>query len=136
MSGDYQKKTLSEPQANYRKKLGRRGEKAALHFLQRHGYQILERSYRCKLGEIDIVAREGTELVFVEVKTRCSLSFGLPVESISRQKRKKLTQLALTYLSHHKMHHIACRFDVVGILLEKDKIVEIKLIRDAFPAET
>ena len=136
MSGDYQKKTLSEPQANYRKKLGRRGEKAALHFLQRHGYQILEHSYRCKVGEIDIVAREGTELVFVEVKTRCSLSFGLPVESISRQKRKKLTQLALSYLGHHKLDNIPCRFDVVGILLEKDKIVEIRLIRDAFPAET
>jgi len=136
MFGDDQKKTLSEPQVNYRKKLGRRGEKAALHFLQKHGYQILEYSYRCKVGEIDIVAREGTEMVFVEVKTRCSLSFGLPVESISRQKRKKLTQLALIYLGHHKLDNTPCRFDVVGVLLEKDKIVEIKLIRDAFPAET
>lgn len=136
MSGDYQKKTLSEPQVNYRKKLGRWGEKAALHFLQGHGYQILEHSYRCKVGEIDIVAREGTELVFVEVKTRCSLSFGSPVESISRQKRKKLTQLALVYLSHHRMHHTACRFDVVGILLEKEKIAQIELVKNAFPAET
>jgi len=136
MFGDDQKKTLSKPQINYRKKLGRRGEKAALHFLKNHGYQILEHSYRCKVGEIDIVAREGTELVFVEVKTRRSLSFGLPVESISRQKRKKLTQLALSYLGHHKLDNIPCRFDVVGVLLEKDKIVQIKLVKNAFPAET
>jgi len=117
-----------------RKNLGKDGEKIAISFLKKRGYQILEKNYRCRLGEIDIVAKDKEKIVFVEVKTRSSLIFGLPQEAVSYSKQLRLTRLALTYLSYHKLKDIPCRFDVVGILMQGKKVKEIQLITNAFPS--
>jgi len=117
-----------------RKTLGNRGEKIAVNFLRRRGYQIIERNYRSFLGEIDIVAKEGENIVFVEVKTRSSTDFGLPEEALSYDKRCRLTRLALNYLTHHKIKNVNSRFDVVSILMDESEVENIQLIKDAFPA--
>lgn len=117
-----------------RKELGNRGEKIAVDFLRRRGYQIIERNYRSLLGEIDIVAKEGENIVFVEVKTRSSVDFGLPEEALSYDKRCRLSRLALHYLIHHKIKNVNSRFDVVSILMDENKVENIQLIKDAFPA--
>ncbi len=116
------------------KKLGKEGEELAVSFLKKRGYQILEKNYRCRLGEIDIVAKDKEKIVFVEVKTRSSLTFGLPQEAVNYSKQLRLTRLALAYLSHHKLKDISCRFDVVCILTESKKPKKIHLITNAFPA--
>ena len=119
-----------------RKKLGNRGEKIAAKFLRKQGYQIIEKNYRSRLGEIDIVAKEDESIVFVEVKTRCSTDFGLPEEALSYDKRRRLSKLALGYLAHRRIKDTNCRFDVVSILMDNNranKVNHIKLIKDAFP---
>jgi len=116
------------------KNLGKNGEEIAINFLKKRGYQILEKNYRCRLGEIDIVAKDKEKIVFVEVKTRVSLIFGLPQEAVNYSKQMRLTKLALTYLSYHKLKNVPCRFDVVSILIEGKKPKEIQLITNAFPA--
>lgn len=117
-----------------RKKLGNRGEKIAAKFLRKQGYQIIEKNYRSRLGEIDIVAKEDESIVFVEVKTRCSTDFGLPEEALSYDKRRRLSKLALGYLAHRRIKDTNCRFDVVSILMDTKKVKHIKLIKNAFPA--
>lgn len=116
------------------KEVGKRGEKLALSFLKKRGYRILDRNFRCKIGEIDIVAEEGGQIVFVEVKTRRNFSFGLPEETLNYFKRKRLTRLALFYLSNHHLQKKPCRFDVVAILFKKEKPRNIHLIKNAFEA--
>ncbi len=110
--------------------LGRRGERIAEIFLEERGYEILERNFRCRLGEIDLVARESGEFVFVEVKTRRSTAFGFPEEQISREKRRRLTRLALFYLKRRHREE-AARMDVVSILLYQEKVLRIELIQNA-----
>jgi len=120
-----------------RKKLGNRGEKIAGNFLRKQGYQIIEKNYHSRLGEIDIVAREDESIVFVEVKTRRSTDFGLPEEALSYDKRRRLSKLALGYLAHRRIKDTNCRFDVVSILMDNKKVRKVKhieLIKNAFPA--
>jgi len=122
---------------NERKKLGNRGEKIATNFLKKQGYRIIEKNYHSRLGEIDIVAKEGKYIVFAEVKTRCSTDFGLPEEALSYDKRRRLSKLALGYLTHRRIKDTNCRFDVVSILMDNNranKVNHIKLIKNAFPA--
>jgi putative endonuclease len=92
---------------------GIRGEDQAILFLKSHGYQIVQRNYRWRGGEIDIIARDGDCLVFVEVKFRSSESFGLPEEHVTAQKREKLIQTAMRYLQEHSSE-LDLRFDVVA----------------------
>ena len=101
------------------KLLGDRGEKAAVRFLRRLGYRILAKQYRCRIGEIDIVAQDGDRIVFVEVKTRDSTAAGHPTEAITHDKQKKLTQLGLIYLKAHGWLDRPARFDVVSIVWPK-----------------
>lgn len=117
-----------------RKKLGNRGERIAANFLRKQGYQIIEKNYHSLLGEIDIVAKEGESIVFVEVKTRRSTDFGLPEEALSYDKRRRLSKLALNYLAHRRIEGSNCRFDVVSILMDNNKVKHIELIENAFPA--
>ena len=95
--------------------LGKLGEDAACRELRRRGYVILARGYRTRHGELDIVAREGDVLVFVEVKTRSREAFGGPLDAVTARKRMKLGRMALEYLSRSRLSKIACRFDVVGV---------------------
>jgi putative endonuclease len=119
---------------NTRKKLGNRGERIAASFLRKQGCQIIEKNYHSRLGEIDIVAKEGESIVFVEVKTRRSTDFGLPEEALSYDKRRRLSKLALNYLAHRRIEGSNCRFDVVSILMDNNKVKHIELIKNAFPA--
>jgi putative endonuclease len=99
--------------------------------LKKKGYHILERNYVCKMGEMDIVAREKDTLTFVEVKTRTSTAFGPPQLAVNLTKQMQLSKVALYFLKEKKLEDVKARFDVVAILLGPGK-EEIDLIRDAF----
>ena len=109
--------------------LGKAGEDCACRELERRGYAILARRYRSRLGEIDIVAREGETVVFVEVKARRSSRFGHPQEAVTWTKRAHMIKAALAYLKARRVGDRPIRFDVVA--LEGDKL---DYIRDAFEA--
>jgi putative endonuclease len=119
----------------YKKKLGALGEKiAGEHLMNVEGYRIIANNYTCSLGEIDIVALDQDTLVFVEVRTSSVPSAMYAEESIGFRKQKKLRQLASFYLKEKSLHNVSCRFDVVIILFEKEKlqVLEIKLLKNAF----
>lgn len=96
--------------------LGRYGEDLAAEHLQREGLTILARNWRCRSGELDVVARDGAALVIVEVKTRRSEAFGNPLEAVGPRKLRRLRQLALRYLDEQQVHAPEIRFDVIGIV--------------------
>ena len=110
---------------------GKSGEGIAAGFLTQNGYRIIDVNYRCPIGEIDIVAREKGELVFVEVKTRKSSALGYPEQAVGTAKQKKMSQLALWYLRDKKVGDAPVRFDVVAILMLPSGN-DIRLIRNAF----
>lgn len=116
-----------------KKVLGARGEDLAASFLKKNGYRILDRNYRCALGEIDIVARDGDVLVFVEVKTKSSRNFAPPQLSVTGLKKKRMVRLSSEYLSKKGLREVDCRFDVVAITeAGGGGRHSIELIRDAF----
>lgn len=98
-----------------RQDFGKTGEDLATAELERRGYAILARRYRTRYGEIDIVARDGETLVFVEVKARASADRGTALDAITPQKRRRLTMMAADYLARHAVEEVACRFDIVAI---------------------
>lgn len=113
------------------KELGKKGEEVALRFLKKNGYRILERNYVCKLGEIDIIAKEKETLTFIEVKTRTSTFFGPPQLAVTPSKQMQLSKAALYFLKEKRLENVKARFDVMAILLEQ-KGEKIELIKDAF----
>jgi len=112
--------------------LGKQGEDLAVASLEERGYHILERNYRIKLGEIDIVARQDDTICFVEVKTRTTPASGHPGEAISRSKQHKLSKVALSYLKDHKLMNKRARFDVVSIITNAPQEKSIKIVQNAF----
>lgn len=115
--------------------LGRRGEDLAVHELRRRGYEILERRWRCRLGEIDIVARDGETLVVVEVKARSRSDYGPPSNAVDRKKRRRLERLARAYLRSRRLADVNVRFDVVGVTFQKGRAEgrpEVQVLEDAF----
>lgn len=98
------------------KELGRRGEEAAACYLERRGYDILERNWTCVAGEADLIATDGNYLVFVEVKTRSGTERGFPAEAVDAKKREKYERIAAIYLQHCPIADICVRFDVVSII--------------------
>jgi len=119
----------------FRSSLGDRGEKVACGFLKEHGYEILGKNYKCKIGEIDVIARRRERLAFIEIKTRTSLQFGTPQEAVNLQKQEKIFQVAQWYLNEKKLLKTPIAFDVVAILWKEGKTPEIQLIADAFEKE-
>ena len=109
------------PKAGSKQQLGVRGEDLACAELERQGMQVLERNWRCRLGEIDIVASEtgerGVTLVFCEVKCRSGLRFGHPLEAITFAKRRTLRQLAAMWIRQHDLKASTIRLDAVGVVL-------------------
>lgn len=101
--------------------LGRRGEDLAVLVLERKGWRILERNFRKREGEIDIVAAREGVLAFVEVKTRASRAFGSPAEAVTRRKQARIRSLALQFLAERRPGARAVRFDVVDIVCERDR---------------
>ena len=100
-----------------KQKIGRLGEELAFRKLRQEGYHILERNFCCPLGEIDLIAREGGDLVFIEVKTRSSKRFGLPQEAVDWRKQRRLYRLAEYYMISKNLTATSCRFDVAAVLL-------------------
>lgn len=98
-----------------RQHLGRTGEDHACEELCRRGYTILERRYRSRAGEIDVIARHGDVTVFVEVKTREGDEFGGGAAAVTPMKQRKIAQVALGYVARHRLHDRPCRFDVVVV---------------------
>lgn len=116
----------------FRKKLGNKGEDLACHYLKTHGYAILLRNYRKKCGEIDIIARENCDLVFIEVKTRSSLEWDSPTAAVTIHKQKQIIKTAQHYLSENDLFDNSIRFDVLGITLATPQVPEFELIIAAF----
>ncbi|SFG40650.1 putative endonuclease [Desulfotomaculum arcticum] len=113
-----------------RRSLGIQGEDIAAQYLQKKGLVILERNFRCRLGEIDIIARDGDCLVFIEVKTRSSDRFGLAQDSITRQKIYKVRRLAQAYLAQRSFSGLNVRFDVVAVNSARE--IKVTHIENAF----
>ena len=102
--------------------------------MKKNGYRILERNYVCKLGEIDIIAKEKDTLTFIEVKTRTSNLFGPPQLSVTPSKQMQLSKAALYFLKEKRLGDVKARFDVVAIVLGP-RGEEIELIKDAFDSK-
>jgi putative endonuclease len=110
------------------REVGTEYETISADYLQKNGYVILERNYKNKMGEIDLIARDGSDLVFIEVKYRKDLSKGDPAEAVNKKKQMRIRNAARGYLYIcHLGEETPCRFDVVAILGQ-----DIRLIRDAF----
>ena len=117
---------------DHRQSLGKLGENLACDALERRGYAITARRYRSKLGEIDIVARDGDTTVFVEVKARAGDDFGGGAEAITRWKQRRLTLMALDYLARHRLEDTPCRFDVVTVDIVTGQPPRIEIYEHAF----
>jgi putative endonuclease len=101
--------------ADPRHTLGLAGEQAACDELARRGYQILARRYRTRAGEVDVVARDGATVVFVEVKTRVDDAYGGGAAAVTWQKRQRLARVAIEFLARYGHSNVPCRFDVVVV---------------------
>ena len=110
-----------------KRQVGTQYESMAVQYLTEAGYHILERNFRCRTGEIDIIAKDGAYLVFVEVKTRSTLAFGDPLEAIDRRKVKKYRKMAEEYIIRSRLFDKDVRFDAVGIVGDS-----INYVPDAF----
>jgi putative endonuclease len=116
-----------------RQRLGKIGEDLACRELERRGYAIVARRYRLPGGELDIIARDGPTVVFVEVKARVGRRFGAAVDAVTGLKRHRMAQLALAYLTRYRLTECSCRFDVVSIQLENG-CPTIEVFQNAFDA--
>lgn len=111
--------------------LGQQGEEVAVSYLKAHGYKILERNFRCRSGEVDIIAEEKGDLVFVEVKSRSSKQYGNPAEAVTARKQVQISKAALHYLGDRHRGR-AARFDVVAVQFSGGRVAAVEIIRDAF----
>lgn len=114
--------------------VGKLGEEIATAFLTARGYRILERNFRCKGGEVDIITRDPGDksLIFLEVKARRGLSYGVPQLAVTPFKQRQISKAALTWLSQNRLHDTNARFDVIAILLAGNGQHEIEHIVNAF----
>ena len=116
----------------HNKEYGARGEQVAALYLERMGYDIIERNWKCPAGEADIIANDDGVLVFCEVKTRTSLKRGFPSEAVNDEKRARYEKIALWYLKLNDVDDCRVRFDVIAVLVVNDDRAMIKHYRDAF----
>ena len=112
--------------------LGKQGEDLACREIRRRGYALLARRYRTRWGEIDIVARDGDTLVFIEVKTRRGTRFGGPVAAVNFRKQRRLINMARSYLMGIQGPEPPCRFDVVGVTLASGEPPAVEVLVNAF----
>lgn len=113
------KRTTTTPGVRHRV-LGQTGEDLAVDFLQRQGMVIIERNFRCPRGEIDIIARDGDAIVFVEVKTRRTLALGSPLEAVTGAKLRRIRMLAGIWLRGQREYFSTIRIDALGIVMEPE----------------
>lgn len=115
--------------------LGRYGEQLAVEHLQAAGWQVLDRNWRCREGELDIVARDGQTLVFCEVKTRSGTGFGAPAEAVTAVKARRIRRLAARYLAESAAGGRSwpeLRFDVLGVIRSRGQRTRVEHLRGAF----
>ena len=117
-----------------RVRLGRSGEIAAAAELGRRGYEIVTSNYRGPHGEIDLIARDGDCLVFVEVRCKRNANFGTPAESVTPAKQRKIAATAQHYLDEHNIKDVDCRFDVVEVMPQNGKLTA-NVITNAFEVQ-
>lgn len=117
---------------NKLKKTGDKGEEMARRLIESKGYEIIESNYRYGKGEIDIIAKDNDGLVFVEVKSRNNLEFGMPEYAITRKKIKQIRKIAEAYIYEKNIKEVNCRFDVVAILFQGKKSPIIEHYENAF----
>jgi putative endonuclease len=110
---------------------GKAGEDLACNFLEQNGLKILDRNFRFERGEIDLIAEDGEELVFIEVKARRSNTFGAPEDAVTEKKQEQIRAVAEGYLFTHDIDDRPCRFDIVAIE-HRNGSTKIRHIRDAF----
>ena len=115
-----------------RQSLGKLGENLACDALARRGYAIIARRYRTRLGEIDIIARDGDTTVFVEVKTRAGDDFGGAAVAVTAWKQRRVTLMAMDYVARHRLEATPCRFDVVTIDVIDGKPPRVEIYERAF----
>ena len=114
-----------------RKLFGNYGEDVASRYLSRNGYKILQKNFRTKFGEIDIIAKEENTIVFIEVKTRENDKFVSPFAAINKNKQEHIIKASLCYLKNKRLFEkVKCRFDVVSVL--SNDYNKIELVKDAF----
>ena len=113
-------------------RLGAHGERIAAAFLTDAGLHVLDRNWRCREGELDIVARDAGALVFCEVKTRRGTGYGHPAEAVTPAKQRRIRTLAQRWLAAHDEHAPEIRFDVVGVLVRRDEPALVTHLRAAF----
>ncbi|AGK97433.1 YraN family protein [Clostridium pasteurianum] len=117
----------------YNREIGTYGEDVAAEYLKSINYRILKRNYRCKIGEIDIIAKHEKFLCFTEVKTRYETSYGSPSEAVNKKKQFKIYRVAEFYIMKNSILNLNFRFDVVEVLLNrKDNNFSVRLIENAF----
>lgn len=108
---------------DHRRSLGARGEDLAAKWYEAHGYEVLDRNWRCRTGEIDLVLRRGVTVVVCEVKTRTTLAYGSPAEAVTVAKRARLRRLAARWLAAHRLLGATVRFDVAAVLGSEVEVV-------------
>ena len=126
---------MKEKITGWKKRLGTLGEKLADEYLcAKEDYEILSKNYRCPMGEIDLICRDGDYLVFVEVRSSSTESINMAAESINYRKQARLKKLASYYLLRERLSYSLCRFDVVLILLDEENQVarEMRHLKNAF----
>ncbi len=112
--------------------LGVRGEQLAADYLEQRSATVLARNWRCRDGELDLVALDGDEIVFVEVKTRSGIGFGMPAEAVTNQKAQRIRKLASLWLGAHREGWAQVRFDVIGIVVQGSGPASIEHYKGAF----
>ncbi len=115
-----------------KKQLGKHGEERAAYYLQKKGYRIIKTNYYTRYGELDIVCERKGEIIFVEVKTRKTTSYGTPEESITYKKMQHIKKVALIYLNESEQAYRGIRFDVITILIDQQGKETINHIENAF----
>ena len=115
----------------FKHQIGIKGEECAIEYLKQQGYKIIERNFECRQGEIDIIAKEKNEYVFIEVKTRSNKKYGLPREAVDLNKQKHIWNVAEFYVYIHHLEDKYIRFDVIEVYKKQDKfyINHIKQIK-------
>jgi putative endonuclease len=112
--------------------LGRRGEDLAAAYLTEQGLVVLDRNWRCRLGELDIVATDSTRLVVCEVKTRSGTRYGLPAEAVDARKARRIRLLAGAWLAAHRVPWVEVRYDVLAVLVEPGAPARVHHYQAAF----
>jgi putative endonuclease len=115
-----------------RRSLGNAGEDAVAAWYEAAGYRVVDRNWRCRDGELDVVVTRGDTLVFCEVKTRSSTRFGVPVEAVTATKQRRLRMLAARWLAEHDTRRRTLRFDVASVMRGSDGQLAVEVLESAF----